>query len=217
MVLHGLVVPLTSPPSPGKINRMTRRDPQPIGFTKKKVAVKQTEQISFKMSGPDAEIKRQFLDLLRRRGLGMREVLVEFIQHYVEFGGDLGVVPLGDAAGFSTTSPHEVNSFVGNNTDGSLEKPSQQWHNRLDMILEHASPEVRQIVTDSLENFAEVALQQSNLQDGSLGTTYSGGEISAEVQAVLQRARDAILRSHQSRTTKNRSKRADSGSLRQSG
>jgi len=51
------------------------------------------EQISFRMCG---RTKRQFVSLISQRGLEIKEVLVEFIEHYIECEGCIGVVKLDD-------------------------------------------------------------------------------------------------------------------------
>jgi hypothetical protein len=66
--------------------------PQAIGAPRKRRAGKDTvEQVSFRMSG---RTKRRFVSLLSARELEIKEVLVEFIERYVEFQGNIGVVKL---------------------------------------------------------------------------------------------------------------------------
>jgi hypothetical protein len=75
--------------------------PQPIGAPRKRRAGKDTvEQVSFRMSG---RTKRRFVSLLSARELEIKEVLVEFIERYVEFQGNIGVVKL-DGPGSGRTA-----------------------------------------------------------------------------------------------------------------
>jgi hypothetical protein len=68
--------------------------PQPIGAPRKQRSSKDTvEQVSFRMSG---RTKRRFVSLISARGLEIKEVLVEFIERYIEFEGSIGVVRLQD-------------------------------------------------------------------------------------------------------------------------
>ena len=68
--------------------------PQPIGAPRKQRSGQDTiEQVSFRMSG---RTKRRFVSLISARGLEIKEVLVEFIERYIEFEGSIGVVKLAD-------------------------------------------------------------------------------------------------------------------------
>jgi hypothetical protein len=177
-------------------------NPQPIGFAKKKSVEKNTEQISFKMIGRDADTKRRFLELLRQRGLNMKEVLVEFIERYVEYEGNLGVVELSDAF------PQDGNKLVKFQSENTIELPRSKWHNRLNRILEHASPEIGELLVDNFENLVELAFQeQQDLTNG----------ISPKVEAALNRARDAILHARRSGGVGKRDKPAHPRKLRKSG
>ena len=67
-------------------------EPKPIGAPRKRSAKKDSiEQISFRISG---RTKRRFVSLLDQNGLEIKQVLVEFIESYIEFGGKVGVVEL---------------------------------------------------------------------------------------------------------------------------
>lgn len=67
-------------------------EPKPIGAPRKRSAKKESiEQISFRISG---RTKRRFVSLLDQNGLEIKQVLVEFIESYIEFGGKIGVVKL---------------------------------------------------------------------------------------------------------------------------
>jgi hypothetical protein len=94
---------------------VSTRSPQLIAFEAKKKAKPKKEQISFALTGPEEELKKRFIQVLDRRGLGIKEVLLQFIEHYVDFGGDL--VMLGRGAAEKLTRSHESVSEVSESTD----------------------------------------------------------------------------------------------------
>lgn len=74
---------------------------RPIGAPRTRSETDGTiEQISFRMCG---RTKRQFVSLISQRGLEIKEVLVEFIEHYIECEGCIGVVHLGDGIASEST------------------------------------------------------------------------------------------------------------------
>lgn len=155
-----LVVPIKSPVVQKNL-LMSVDYAKPIGVSKKKIIARETEQISFKMSGEEAALKRKFFTLLRARGLSMRDVFVDFMRHFVEFRGKLGVVPL-SIVNANASFPQDAHNSLGTAAEISLGSEREQCHNRLDNILDYAPLRVRQVVIDSLAVFAEVALQQQN-------------------------------------------------------
>jgi hypothetical protein len=65
-------------------------EPKPIGVPRKRTAKKDSvAQISFRIPG---RMKRRFVSLLDQNGLEIKQVLTEFIETYIEFGGKVGVV-----------------------------------------------------------------------------------------------------------------------------
>jgi hypothetical protein len=75
---------------------------QPIGLSRKKVEKDAVEQLSFRIP---ALKKRKFLALLAGHGVEMKEVMIEFIDRYIEFEGNIGVLPLNESDYTSSGSP----------------------------------------------------------------------------------------------------------------
>jgi hypothetical protein len=90
---------------------------QPIGLSRKKVEKDAVEQLSIRIP---AIKKRKFLALLAGHGVEMKEVLIEFIDHYIRFEGNLGVVSLNDSD-FTISAPAhmDVTNRKKNSKDNS--------------------------------------------------------------------------------------------------
>ena len=129
--------------------------PQPIGFTGKKVI---QEQISFKMVGPDAETKQRFVAILNRRGLGMKEVLIEFIERFVEHDGNLGVIPMSSDS-IATEIFALLSSSAGSELGPSEGNIGDRWQDDIDEIKKYASQGLLELVDKTLRKFAEIARQ----------------------------------------------------------
>jgi hypothetical protein len=148
---------------------VSNRSPQLIAFEAKKKAKPKKEQISFALTGPEEELKKRFIQVLDRRGLGIKEVLLQFIEHYVEFGGDL-VMLAGEEAkklahsrenvsevSESTDFPQSVNNFLAVWPEilSTVRTDPESLRAFLSVVLN--DPAMRQIVAQSLNT--QVAVQ----------------------------------------------------------
>jgi hypothetical protein len=209
---------------------------QPIGLAKKKnPEEKDQEQISFRLSGKQAQIKRRFAAMLAERGLDIKAVLIEFIEHYVRWDGKLGVGKLDDqeiskwikasgtsqAMASSTAYPQTMNKALptltpaaDENSRSDLDMIREKCHNWLDLILQHGSSKISNAIIENLDSFARLVHHEETNDGGS--ETHASEALSPEVQSVHQRAQNAIRRSRATRTRKRGSDSADQKDQRSS-
>jgi len=192
---------------------------QPIGSIKKKTRKKPgEEQISFRLIGDQAALKKQFVSLLEERGLETKEVLVQFIKYFVETNGNVALLKL-DSDDISTSTLRELQEYLDAKSKknpkeihrkkvlpiragyqkSTMETLVDECNNLLQLILEYGHEELADAITQNLVQFAKLIRPSAEPHDDTRKLDPDPEWITPEVRAALQRARAAIDRSRRAR------------------
>jgi len=126
---------------------------------RKKAQADEVEQISFKLLGKEARLKQRFLEMLQRRGSSMRDRLIAYMYFDVKHDGEVVMMPLRAHDSESTDFPQDFDKYLGGLGEVTMESPSHECYSQLAIILDQAPEDIRDLVTRTIEKFAQVTVQ----------------------------------------------------------